>query len=66
VLAPITGPRHPGGLIHSAHFGVQLKKAMDTLVIVNTLVIAKRPARGTKDFYGSMANFFMVELLKKK
>ena len=60
MLAPITGPRHPGGLIHSAHFGVQLKKAMDTLVI------AKRPARGTKDFYGSMANFFMVELLKKK
>ncbi len=65
-LAPITGPRHPGGLIHSAHFGVQLKKSMDKLGIINVLVIAKQPASGTKDPYGSMANFFRVELLKKR
>ena len=28
--------------------------------------IAKQPASGTKDPYGSMANFFRVELLKKR
>lgn len=66
VPAPLTNRRHPGGLIHSAHFGIQLKKAMDKLSIENVLVIAKRPAQGDKDPYGSMANFFKAQLLKKK
>lgn len=64
--APLTSRRHPGGLIHSAHFGWQLKQAMDKLEIKNTLVIARQPAPGTKDPYGSMAKFFMIELLRKK
>ena len=34
--------------------------------MANVLVIAKQPASGMKDPYGSMANFFRVELLKKR
>ena len=34
--------------------------------MANVLVIAKQPASGTNVPYGSMANFFRVELLKKR
>ena len=34
--------------------------------MANVLVIAKQPASGMKDPYGGMANFFRVELLKKR
>ena len=34
--------------------------------IANVLVIARQPASGMKDPYGSIANFFRMELLKKR
>ena len=34
--------------------------------MANVLVIARQPASGMKDPYGSIANFFRMELLKKR
>ena len=53
-LVSLTG-RYLTGLIHGAHFGVQLNPAMDRQGIVIALVIIRQPAPGANGPNGSRA-----------